>query len=108
MNYSNLTPFSISVLLFLVRVLLLSHLQVFKSPMLPLVRPGLFQRIPLALASMKRMSRYVGPQMTDMTIAKVCRLVEGGRIDCIPNTEATKLAGKKTMDMSVRMRTFWP
>jgi hypothetical protein len=54
------------------------------------------------------MNRYVGPHTATMTIARVWRLVEAGRMDAMPKTETTKLAGKKSMETSVRMRMFWP
>lgn len=54
------------------------------------------------------MKRYVGPQIRDMAMAKVCRLTEGGRMVCIPKMEATKLAGRNSRDMSVKMRMLRP
>jgi hypothetical protein len=58
--------------------------------------------------SKKRMRRYVMPQIMEMTIAKVIKLVEDGRMDCMPNTEVAKLAGKNSREMSVKIRMFWP
>jgi hypothetical protein len=41
-------------------------------------------------------------------MTKVLSLVEAGRIDCMPKIEVEKLAGRKTRDIIVRMRMFWP
>ena len=43
-----------------------------------------------------------------MTIANVVRLVDVGRIDCMPKMDVAKLAGKNTMEISVSTLIFLP
>jgi hypothetical protein len=47
-------------------------------------------------------------QTVHITIKKVFKVVEEGRIDCISSTDAPKLAGRKRSDMMVKMQMFWP
>jgi hypothetical protein len=43
-----------------------------------------------------------------MTIAKTYIFVEAGRILCIPNIDVEKLAGRKSIEMYVRIRILLP
>jgi hypothetical protein len=40
------------------------------------------------------MDRFIGPHTATMMIARVWRLIEAGRMDCMLETETTKLDGK--------------
>lgn len=112
LHTTSLFTFSTSPYISRLRPRFFSHFHELFSP-LPLKVPKLFQPLllrplHLTLACSARISKYVNPQTTAMTAAKMCRFVEEGRMDCMPNTDVTKLAGRKSIDTSVRMRIFWP
>jgi hypothetical protein len=43
-----------------------------------------------------------------ITIANTGRPVEAGKMDCMPNTDVEKLAGRKIIEIIVKIRMFWP
>jgi hypothetical protein len=55
-----------------------------------------------------QISKYVGPQTAIITIAKVYIFVEVGRMLCMPKIDVEKLAGRKSIEIYVRIRMFSP